>query len=81
MNPRRAAAVGILFLAIAAFYYARVLRAMIIDTEEGEQPAWTLPLSDRIAVVGFALANVLPLLFWNRIDEWAKASLTLYAGL
>jgi NADH-quinone oxidoreductase subunit N len=75
------AVVGAVNAAIAAFYYARVLRAMIIDTEEGEQPAWTLPLSDRIAVVGFALANVLPLLFWNRIDEWAKASLTLYAGL
>jgi hypothetical protein len=28
----------------------------------------------------FVLGNVLPLLWWSRIDEWARTSLNLYAG-
>jgi hypothetical protein len=30
--------------------------------------------------VAFALANLLPLLFWGRIDAWARGALVLYAG-
>lgn len=75
------AVVGAVNAAIAAFYYARVMRAMIIDPGGDERGPLELPLADRIAVVGFALANFLPLLWWGRIDEWARGSLVLYAGL
>jgi hypothetical protein len=30
--------------------------------------------------VVFALANLLPILFWSRIDAWARGALVLYAG-
>ena len=32
------------------------------------------------AILLFAAANLLPILFWNRIDEWARGALVLYAG-
>jgi NADH-quinone oxidoreductase subunit N len=75
------AVVGAVNAAIAAFYYARVMRAMVIDPGGDERGPLALPLADRVAVVGFALANVLPLVWWGRLDEWARGSLVLYAGL
>jgi hypothetical protein len=27
-----------------------------------------------------ALANLVPLLFWDRIESWARGALVLYAG-
>jgi NADH-quinone oxidoreductase subunit N len=66
--------------AIAAYYYARVLRTMIIDPELDAKPPLRLSFADSSWVLFFALANVLPLLWWSRIDGWARASLTLYAG-
>jgi NADH-quinone oxidoreductase subunit N len=75
------AVVGAVNAAIGAFYYARVMRAMIIDPGGDEREAMKLPLADQVALVGFALANFLPLLFWGRLDEWARGSLALYAGL
>jgi hypothetical protein len=35
---------------------------------------------DSAWVVFLALANVLPLLFWGPIEQWARGALTLYAG-
>ena len=35
---------------------------------------------DIAALLLFAAANLLPLLFWSRIDEWARDALVLYAG-
>lgn len=75
------AVAGALNAAVGAFYYARVMRTMIMDHEDGEKPAFALPLADRVAVAAFAFANVVPLLWWNAIDEWAKGALVLYAGL
>jgi NADH-quinone oxidoreductase subunit N len=75
------AVVGAVNAAIGAFYYARVMRAMIIDPGGDERGPLELPLGDRLAVLGFALANFLPLIWWGRLDEWARGSLVLYAGL
>jgi len=75
------AVVGAINAAIGAFYYARVMRAMIIDPGGDERGPLELPLADRLAVLGFALANFLPLIWWGRLDEWARGSLVLYAGL
>jgi NADH-quinone oxidoreductase subunit N len=74
------AIVGAVNAAIAAYYYARILKTMIIDAGNEEKPAFRLAAADQAWVAALALANVLPLLFWSRIEEWARASLTLYAG-
>jgi NADH-quinone oxidoreductase subunit N len=74
------AAVGAVNAAIAAYYYARILKTMIIDAGNEEKPVFRLATSDQVWVAALALANVLPLLFWARIEDWARASLTMYAG-
>lgn len=73
------ALVGAVNAAIAAYYYARVLKTMIIDAEPEPKPALALAWQDRAWLAVFVAANVLPLLFWSRIEAWAHASLTLYA--
>jgi NADH-quinone oxidoreductase subunit N len=74
------AIVGALNAAVAAYYYARILKTMIIDEGNEDKPAFRLATADQAWVAALALANVLPLLFWSRIEDWARASLTLYAG-
>jgi NADH-quinone oxidoreductase subunit N len=75
------AAVGAVNAAIAAFYYARVMKTMIIDEGGEDKPPLALPVLDRAWVILLVAANVLPLLWWKAIDTWAQGSLTLYAGL
>jgi NADH-quinone oxidoreductase subunit N len=74
------AAVGAVNAAIAAYYYARVLKTMIIDTPPAEKPPFRLAFADATWVWILLLGNVLPLLWWARVDGWARASLSLYAG-
>jgi NADH-quinone oxidoreductase subunit N len=74
------AAVGAVNAAIAAYYYARVLKTMIIDAGNEDKPAFKLPVPDLAWVAILLLANVLPLLWWGRIEGWTRASLSLYAG-
>jgi NADH-quinone oxidoreductase subunit N len=74
------AAVGAVNAAIAAYYYARVLKTMIIDNAPAEKPPLRLATADAAWIWVLLLANVLPLLWWARIDGWARASLSLYAG-
>ena len=72
--------IGAVNAAIAAYYYFRVLKVMTIDAGNEDKPAFALAIADRAWLVAFALANVLPLLFWSRIEGWVNGSLTLYAG-
>jgi NADH-quinone oxidoreductase subunit N len=74
------AAVGAVNAAIAAYYYARILKTMIIDTPTVEKPAFRLAFADSAWVWILLFANVLPLLWWSRIEGWARASSSLYAG-
>jgi NADH-quinone oxidoreductase subunit N len=74
------AVIGALNAAVAAYYYARVLKTMIIDEETEPKPALDLALPDRLWLAGLVAANVLPLLFWNRIETWAHQSLVLFAA-
>jgi NADH-quinone oxidoreductase subunit N len=74
------AVVGALNAAIAAFYYARIMKTMIIDAGNEDKPAFRLPLADLGWVWLFVLGNVVPLLLWQRIETWAKESLVLWAG-
>jgi NADH-quinone oxidoreductase subunit N len=66
--------------AIAAYYYFRVLKVMTIDAGNEDKPALRLAFADQAWLVAFALANLVPLLFWSRIDGWARGALVLYAG-
>jgi NADH-quinone oxidoreductase subunit N len=74
------AVVGALNAAIAAYYYFRVLKVMTIDAGNEDKPALKLAFADSAWLVAFALANLLPLLFWSRVEAWAHGALTLYAG-
>jgi NADH-quinone oxidoreductase subunit N len=74
------AVVGAVNAAIAAYYYARVLKTMAIDPGNEDKPPFALPFADAAWVGVLVAANVLPLLFWNRIETFARESLTLYAG-
>ena len=48
---------------------------MTIDAGNEDKPALALALADRAWLVAFALANLVPLLFWARIEGWVKGSL------
>jgi NADH-quinone oxidoreductase subunit N len=74
------AVAGALNAAVAAFYYVRVLKTMIVDAGNEEKPLLRLALPDAAWVGLLAAANVLPLLWWSRIEDWARASLAFYAA-
>jgi NADH-quinone oxidoreductase subunit N len=74
------AAIGAVNAAIAAYYYARILKTMIIDPGNEEKPAFRLSFADSAWVAMLLAANVLPLLWWGRVEGWARHSLGLYAG-
>ena len=74
------AVVGAINAAIAAYYYARVLKTMIIDAGNEEKGAMPVPALEYAFILVLVAANVVPLLFWGRIDGWTIASLTTYAG-
>jgi NADH-quinone oxidoreductase subunit N len=66
--------------AIGAYYYFRVLKVMTIDEGNEDKPVLKLAPADQAWLVAFALANLLPLLFWSRIEAWAHSALVMYAG-
>jgi len=74
------ATIAALNAAVAAYYYFKVLKVMTIDPGNEDQPAIELALADKAWLAAFALANVVPLLFWDRIEGWARGALVLYAG-
>jgi NADH-quinone oxidoreductase subunit N len=74
------ATIGAINAAIAAFYYFRVLKVMVIDGGNEDKPRLALALADRAWLFAFAAANLVPLLFWGRIDAWARSALVLYAA-
>jgi NADH-quinone oxidoreductase subunit N len=74
------AVVGAVNAAIAAYYYARVLKTMIIDAGNEEKPALQLPVLEYVWLGILVLTNVVPLFVWNHVDGWAMASLKVYAG-
>jgi NADH-quinone oxidoreductase subunit N len=71
---------GALNAALAAFYYARVLKTMIIDAGNEEKAAMKLALPDAAWVALLAAANVLPIIGWQWIETWARSSLGLIAS-
>jgi NADH-quinone oxidoreductase subunit N len=74
------AVVGAINAAVAAFYYARVLKTMIIDAGNEEKPTIRLAAADQGWVIILVAANVVPMLFWSGVDRWVRSALTLYSG-
>jgi NADH-quinone oxidoreductase subunit N len=74
------AVVGALNAAIAAYYYFRVLKTMVIDAGNEEKPVIRLAVADAAWLAVLVAANVLPLLWWSHIEGWAATSLSRFAG-
>jgi NADH-quinone oxidoreductase subunit N len=74
------AVIGAVNAAIAAYYYARVLKTMIIDAGNEEKASLPLHALEYVWIIALVAMNVLPLLFWNTIEGWAIGSSSLYAG-
>jgi NADH-quinone oxidoreductase subunit N len=74
------AVVGAVNAAIAAYYYFRVLKTMVIDPGNEDKPPFRLAFADAVGLAALVAANVLPLVWWSRIEGWARASLSQYAG-
>ena len=74
------ATIGALNAAIAAYYYFKIIKVMTIDAGNEDKPALNLAFADQAWLAAFALANLVPLLFWDRIEGWARGALVLYAG-
>jgi NADH-quinone oxidoreductase subunit N len=66
--------------AVAAYYYFRILKVMTIDPGNEDKPPLKLAFADQAWLAAFALANVVPILFWSTIESWARGALVLYAG-
>ena len=63
--------------AVAAFYYVKVLRVMVIDQETGPTPALAFSRLDLALLVLLVVPNVLGLLFWGSLDRVTEYSQTL----
>jgi NADH-quinone oxidoreductase subunit N len=74
------AVIGAINAAIGAFYYARVMKTMVIEAGNEDKPALPIAALDTAWVMLLVAANVLPLVFWNTIEGWARSSLQLYAA-
>jgi NADH-quinone oxidoreductase subunit N len=68
------AVVGALNAAVAAFFYFRVLRAMVIDADGAERGPLLLGRADAVSLGVLAAANVLPLLSWNVVERVAAGA-------
>jgi NADH-quinone oxidoreductase subunit N len=75
------AVAGAINAAVAAFYYARVLKTMIIDEGNEDKPPMRLRRLDLFWVLLLAAANTVPLFAWSVIHSWAAGSALLYARM
>jgi NADH-quinone oxidoreductase subunit N len=75
------ALVGTLNAAVAAFYYMRVIKAMVL--EEGNGPTAPLRISflNQALLVALLIPNLVLVAFWNPIDRWTASSVKLFSGL
>lgn len=75
------AAIGALNAAVAAFYYMRVLKAMLIENGSGSTAPLQVSFFNQALLVALLLPNVLLIVFWNPIDRWTAASVQLFGGV
>ncbi len=73
------AVVGALNSVIAVYYYARVIKAMIIDSGE-DATTVRIPWTSHVLVWIMLLPTAGLIIFWNRVQELTSASLKLFLG-
>jgi NADH-quinone oxidoreductase subunit N len=75
------AVVGTLNAAIAAFYYMRVLKAMILEDGNGDTTPLRVSRLNLALLTALLVPNLLLVVFWNPIDRWTASSVRLFSGL
>src|SRR5262245_24457436 len=71
---------GALNAAVAGLYHARVLTTIILEAGNEDKAPLKLALPDAAWVAVLAAANVVPILGWQWVENWARASLSLIAS-
>src|SRR5215510_3797871 len=75
------AAVGGRNAAVAAFYYMRVLKAMLIEDSNRTAEPLQISFLNQALLVALLLPNILLVIFWTPIDRWTAASVRLFGGV
>jgi NADH-quinone oxidoreductase subunit N len=75
------AVVGTLNAAVAAFYYMRVIKAMVIEEENTKTTPLRVSLLNQVLLVALLIPNLILIVFWNPIDRWTASSVSLFSGL
>jgi NADH-quinone oxidoreductase subunit N len=73
------AVVGALNSVVAVYYYARVIKTMIIEESE-DSARLSTPLTSQIMVWLMMLPTVGLMLFWSNVERLTQASVTLFLG-
>jgi len=73
------AVVGALNSVISVYYYARVIKAMVIEGSENTT-AISLPWTSHVMVWIMLLPTAGMMIFWNRIQELTNASMKFFLG-
>ncbi len=75
------AVIGALNAAVAAFYYMRVMKHMILESNDGESKPLHMSYLNQALIVLLLIPNVLLIVYWSHIDRWATSSTKLFNGL
>jgi NADH-quinone oxidoreductase subunit N len=75
------AVVGALNAAVAAYYYMRVMKAMIIEEGNGNTSPVPISFLNQGLLLALLLPNILLTVFWTPIHHWAGTSLRLFGGV
>ena len=73
------AVIGALNSVIAVYYYARVIKAMIIE-ENGDTSAIAVPWTSHVLVWAMLLPTAGLMIFWNRIQALTSSSMRFFSG-
>ncbi len=75
------AVVGALNAAIAAFYYMRVMKHMILENDDRPPTPLHISYLNRALLVLLLVPNILLIVFWTPIDRWTADSISLFSGM
>jgi NADH-quinone oxidoreductase subunit N len=75
------AVVGTLNAAVAAYYYMRVIKAMVIEEENTKTTPLRISFLNQALLVALLIPNLILIVFWNPIDRWTASSVNLFSGL
>ena len=75
------AVIGALNAAVAAFYYMRVMKHMILENDDGEKSPLQMSYLNQALIVLLLIPNVFLIVYWSHIDRWATSSIKLFNGL